>query len=282
MILQLPRLVALLAAAYVCYACFVFLVQRTVIYPGRAIRVPSTPPPGVVSLWLETPFGRSEAWFLPANGAVSGPRPALLFFHGNGEVIDFLPAEAGWLRELGFSVLLVEYPGYGRSTGKPSEKAITAAAVAAYDFLASRTDIDSRRVVAFGRSLGCGAACALSLQRPVAALVLQSPFTSIRPFARHFLLPGFLARDLFDNRRALQEYAGPVLIFHGLHDDTIPFTHGRELAAVARRVRLVPLDCGHNDCPPDVRVFRETVRSFLVAEQAIPAAESAGKVTTEP
>ncbi|HEY6008235.1 MAG TPA: alpha/beta hydrolase [Geobacteraceae bacterium] len=268
------RIGAALAAAYACYGGLVFLSQRAIIYPGRTIRVPSVPPAGVKPLWVETAAGRAEAWFFPAAGVAAGPRPALLFFHGNGEVIDFLPAEAAWLRALGLHVLLVEYPGYGRSTGTPSETAITATAVAAFDLLVGRADVDPGRVVAFGRSLGGGAACALARQRPLAALILQSPFTSTRPFARQLLLPGVLVRDVFDNRRALRDYAGPVLIFHGRRDGIIPFAHGRELAAIARRSRFVPLDCGHNDCPPDGEEFRRTFAGFLVAAGILQAATS--------
>jgi pimeloyl-ACP methyl ester carboxylesterase len=268
---SLFRLIVTLAAAYACYALLVFLLQRVIVYPGRSIRVPSAPPAGVVPLWVETGAGRTEAWLLPAAGPSTGPRPALLFFHGNGEVIDFLPQEAAWLRAQGLHVLLVEYPGYGRSAGTPSEKTITAVAVAAYDLLAVRGDVDTGHLAAFGRSLGCAAACALARQRPLAALVLQSPFTSARPFARQFLLPGVLVRDVYDNRQVLRDYPGPVLIFHGRRDDIVPFGHGQELAAVARHGRLVPLDCGHNDCPPDVREFRRTIAAFLAAAGMLPA-----------
>lgn len=260
------RLIAALAAVYACYAGLVFLLQRAIIYPGRTIRVSPVPPVGVESLFVETGGGRSEAWFLPATGNDGGRRPVALVFHGNGEVIDFLPEQMEGFRRLGLHVLLVEYPGYGRSEGSPSEESITAAAVAAYDAVVQREDVDRGRVVAFGRSLGCGAVCALARKRPVALLILQSPFTSTRPFARRMLLPAFLVRDLFDNRAVLASYDGPVLIFHGRYDEIIPFAHGRELAAAARHGRLVELACGHNDCPPDWAEFWRIVKDFLKAE----------------
>jgi pimeloyl-ACP methyl ester carboxylesterase len=220
-------------------------------------------------MWLATPFGKSEAWFLPGKGTSPARKPVVLFFHGNGELIDFLPAQVEGFRALGVAVFLIEYPGYGRSEGAPSEASITAAAVAAYDTVIKRDDVDPARVVAFGRSLGCGPACALSLQRPLAALLLQSPFTSTRSFARRFFLPGFLIRDVYDNRKALAAFPGPVLILHGRDDDVIPFAQGKELSRVAPHARFVELACAHNDCPPDWREFWHLIGDFLRVERIV-------------
>jgi len=263
----LIRMVVIVAFAYAGYAILCFLAQRSLIYPGRSITVAAQPPAastGLVPLWLDTRDGRVESWFLPAREASSGVRrPVVIFFHGNGEVIDFLPEQAEGFREMGMGVLLVEYPGYGRSGGAPSEVNITAAAVAAYDAVTRRPDVDPARIIAFGRSLGGGAACALARERPVAALVLQSPFTSLRPFARQMFLPGFLLRDVFDNRQVVAVFTGPVLILHGSRDDIIPFTQGKELARAARDGQLVELSCAHNDCPPDWRKFYGIIGAFL-------------------
>lgn len=261
------RTALLLAFVYVCYALLVFAMQRTIIYPGRVIAVDDTPPvpsPDGQVIWLETAAGKVESWLIPAQGLAKGAQaPLLLFFHGNGEVIDFLPGQVNSLSRLGIHVLLVEYPGYGRSGGTPSESSITAAAVAAYDALVSRPDIDPSRIIAFGRSIGGGPATALSMKRPLAALVLQSSFTSLRPFARQFLVPGFLVRDAFDNLPAVRNFSGPMLIAHGRRDDIIPFPHGLALAKAGRNVRFIEFDCAHNDCPPDLDAFWKTVAGFL-------------------
>jgi fermentation-respiration switch protein FrsA (DUF1100 family) len=262
----LLRILCLVALVYGCYAVLLIVAQRWLIYPGRTISVAGPPPnaAGLEQLWLATPAGRTEAWFLPAAGSHPSRRqPVVLFFHGNGEVIDFLPEQLSGLRALGLHLLLVEYPGYGRSAGAPGETANVAAAVAAYDAMVQRGDVDPARIVAFGRSLGGGVACGLSRQRPLAALILQSPFTSTRPFARKLLLPGFLVRDRYDNEAALRSFPGPVLIVHGRHDDIVPFSHGAELARVAGRATFVPLACAHNDCPPDPATFWRLVGEFL-------------------
>lgn len=266
MVQHLTRIVSLVALAYCSYLALCFLVQRSIIYPGRGFSGPATPPglpTGITRILLETRFGRTEAWFLAGEGSRPARRAVVLFFHGNGEIIDSLPAQVEGFRQMGMGVLLVEYPGYGRSEGRPSESSIAATAVAAYDAMARREDVDPARMIALGRSLGSGPACNLSRQRPLAALILQSPFTSTLPFARRLLVPGFLIRDKYDNRTALASFPGPVLILHGRFDDVVPFAHGEELARIARNARFVELACAHNDCPPDWPEFWRILAEFL-------------------
>jgi fermentation-respiration switch protein FrsA (DUF1100 family) len=79
-----------------------------------------------------------------------------------------------------------------------------------------------------------------------------------------YLMPPFLARDPFDNLGAIRDYQGPSLVFHGEQDEIIPFRHGVALAQASEgRARLVPLRCGHNDCPPSWGEFWRTVAGFL-------------------
>jgi pimeloyl-ACP methyl ester carboxylesterase len=226
-------------------------MQRTLLFPappagaGRAL----DEIPGAERVWIETPRARSEAWLLSPLPAAGARAPLVLFAHGNGELIDDWVGAFEPLRRWGAAVLLVEYPGYGRSTGSPSQASIAAAMAEAYDRARQRADVDPDRIVAYGRSLGGGAACALVRERRVAALVLESTFTSVRRLARGMLVPGFLVRDPFDNLAALRDYDGPVLIVHGEHDQLVPVAHARALHAAAPRSRLALERCGHNDCP---------------------------------
>jgi pimeloyl-ACP methyl ester carboxylesterase len=237
-------IVAALAAAYVAIG---FFAQRGLMYPApkgsrRAM------PADCERVELAGTDGPVEAWFLPPVGGGAAPAPLLLFTHGNAELIDdwadlfFAPRAAG------YAVLLVEYPGYGRSAGSPSEASIGAAVLAAYDWARASSRVDPARIIPYGRSLGGGAACIVAAHRPVAALILESSFTSIRPFAKQFLLPGFLVRDPFDNIAALRSYRGPLLVLHGADDQIIPIAHGRALAASVRGAEFIVMPCGHNNC----------------------------------
>jgi hypothetical protein len=119
----------------------------------------------------------------------------------------------------------------------------------AYDLAAARPDVDAERIVGYGRSLGGGAVCALSRERRLAALVLESTFTSVRSMARRFGLPRFLVRDPFDNASAVRAFEGPILLVHGERDEIVAPRHARALLAAARRAELYLSRCGHNDCP---------------------------------
>jgi pimeloyl-ACP methyl ester carboxylesterase len=262
---------------YLVYGLALYLLQRRVLFPRRHVE-PETPPKmdGIEPIWLSTGYGKVEAWFLsPAGTEAEAPRPVILFAHGNAELIDFWPEPMAEFCRRGFGVLLVEYPGYGRSEGHPSQETVTEAFVAAYDALAERKDVDKARVVLMGRSLGGGAVCALASKRPAAALVLISTFTSVRSFSWRFLAPGFFVRDPFDNLPVVAGYAGPVLVAHGTGDMVVPYRHGVAVAKAAKRSRMVTYDAGHDDCPPDWTAFVETVAEFLQREGVL--GDSPGK-----
>jgi pimeloyl-ACP methyl ester carboxylesterase len=215
------------------------------------------------------PEGEVEAWLLSpllSPAASLDPAPLLIFAHGNGELIDHWLDAFDPLRRLGLAVLLVEYPGYGRSGGTPSEETIARTMAAAFDRVAARPDIDGERVVLYGRSVGGGAVAALARQRAVSAVVLESSFTSVRTLARRYGLFGPLVRDPFDVLSVIREYDGPVLVIHGSEDRLIPPAHGRRLATEATAGELLLLECGHNDCP---RPWAE-VRSFLERSGILP------------
>ena len=188
--------------------------------------------------------------------------PALMFFHGNYELIDHWLDDFDALRAMGVAVLLVEYPGYGRSEGRPSKNSLVATAVAAYDSLIARPDVARGSIVVYGRSVGGGPASELAARRPVKALILQSTFSSVAAFASDFFLPRFLIRDPFDNEAILADLNIPVLVVHGRNDGEIAPWHGERLAAASDRVTLRWYDCMHDDCPPDWPMFWDEVKSF--------------------
>ena len=220
--------------------------------------------PGLETIWLDSHWGRTEAWLLPPTAEPSErPYPVVIFAHGNAELIDYWVQELSPLTRLGVGLLLVEYPGYGRSQGRPSQPSITAVMVTAYDRLVARQQVDPERIILMGRSIGGGAVCQLAARRPAAALILMSTFTSARAFAPRYLAPGFLVKDPFDNQTVLQAFEGPVLLVHGRYDDIIPFAHGQRLQKAARNAQLIAYPCGHNDCPPGWDIFWKDIEGFL-------------------
>ena len=258
-------------ASYAAYCALLYAQQRTMLFPGAAMRPASRsalPPARVVSVELGREGERVEAWYRPPGAA---PGPVVVFAHGNAELIDHAGDILEGFARLGAGVLLVEYPGYGRSAGTPSMASLDAAFDAGYDWLAARPEVDRASIVAMGRSIGSGVVARLATRRPVAALILQSPFTRVGDFAARFGVPRFLVRDPFDNLDAVARYDGPVLVLHGRRDDVIPYSMGRAVARASRHARLVTLDCAHNDCPRDERSFWAEIRAFLDAGAVLDA-----------
>jgi fermentation-respiration switch protein FrsA (DUF1100 family) len=253
----------LLAASFVAvllaglFCAIAYFGQRSVLFP-----VPWSPNPprrgSVEVVWLTTPAGAVEALFLPPADGGQVPAPLIIFTHGNGELADQWVDQFAEPRSWGWGALLLEYPGYGRSAGSPSERSINAAAEAAWEWAQRDTRVDRTRIVAYGRSLGGGPAAYLAAKHQPAGLILESAFTSVRPLARRYLVPGFLVRDPFDNATALRQFRGPLLVVHGRDDQIIPSAHGRALASLVQGSEYHELPCGHNDCPrpwPLIRAF---------------------------
>jgi len=230
-------------------------LQRQLMFPRHLIRAPDAPkalPDGAEQMWVDTPEGRVEGWYLRGEGLREDePGPAVVFAHGNGEIIDHWPELLRWYSGRGINALLVEYRGYARSEGDPSAEKIREDMERFRDAVVERPEVDGDRLVYHGRSLGGGAVCALATKHPPAALILQSTFTSVADLAwHHYAAPRALLRDEFDNVSALERLDVPVLITHGAEDEVVPVSHGRRLHEAAPSGEYVEIqNCGHNDCP---------------------------------
>ncbi len=228
--------------------------------------------PGLERWWVDTPEGRVEAFFVPGEGvSAEHPGPAIVYAHGNAELIDPLPEWLAPYRAMGVSLLLPEYRGYGRSAGAPTEEAIRADLIAFTDRLAARPEVDASRIAYHGVSLGGGAVAQLASARKPRAIILQSTFTSVAAIAwSHFKVPRFLIADPFDSVEALASLDRPALIFHGERDEVIPFAHGRALHRALPGSRFVAYaDVGHNDLPPPGADYWGEIERFLRASGVI-------------
>lgn len=258
--------VAAIAGLYVLYLSALFVRQGSFIYPGTHIAVGPTlaATDDDMPLKIAIPKGSVEALFLPA-ASPHGQEPVVIFAHGNGEVIDYWVSALRGFQDRGIGVLLVEFPGYGRSTGSPSESSIRAAMAAAYDRIAGDARVDRRRIFGFGQSLGGGAICLLARDRPLRALILQSTFTSLDTLTARYWAPSFLLRDHFDNLAAVTHFAGPVLVIHGREDPVIPWKQGLKLASASPHSTFKLYDCGHVCWDPMHLPFWQDATPFLQA-----------------
>lgn len=239
-------------------------VRRLVFQPHKIQSVPPFPDDlaRLERFWLKSEQGDVEGWLFSGDGVdAMHPGPAVMIAHGNRELIDDYLDRSRAYQRMGFTVLLGEYRGYGRSAGNPSRKRIASDYIRFYDYLRSLPMVDARRIVFHGRSLGGSVLSKLSLLRPPAAIIVESTFTSIKAMARG--APGFLLVDHYDTVAALLPYRGPVLIIHGTRDDVVPVHHALELEEKISQAELILYDFGHNDAIPSWEVYWEDISTFL-------------------
>jgi len=255
--LRLLVIVTLVASGLI---ALIWSQQRRLIYfpsPGPVPSAASVLPDGRdVVLQTEDGIGLG-AWFFPAG------RSAVVVFNGNAGDRSLRADLAVALNRAGLSVLLLDYRGYGGNPGSPTEEGLASDARAAQAWLSAQPGIE--RIVYFGESLGAAVAVGLAVERPPAALVLRSPFTSLADVgAVHFpwLPVRLLLLDRYPSIERIAAVRAPLLVIAGDRDDIVPASLSRRLydaAAEPKRFVLVP-GAGHND--PEVVPMPE-IEGFL-------------------
>jgi hypothetical protein len=255
-------LIALLAGA----GALLFLAQDRLIYfPQRALDA-RPPDYGLAAedLSIETHDGaRLFGWWIRGSGET-----VFIFFHGNaGNVSHRLERVRALVAALGVDVVLVDYRGYGRSAGTPSENGLYADGEAIYRAVVAR-GIPPERIVLFGESLGCAVAIQTALANRCRAVVLEAPFLSAPEMARtvYPFLPSFLVRARFDNEEKVRRLAAPKLFVQAERDEVVPTDQTRRLFAAASPPKeyLVIPGARHNDMPETGgRTYLDSLRRFL-------------------
>lgn len=235
---------------------------RPFVYPAPPVVVPVAPPPFLESV-LHLADGTSiVAWSLSAPTSAQ-VRPVALFLHGNGENLETL-RQCGVFERLlwaGADVMAIDYPGYGRSGGEPSEESLVLSADAAFRHL-DQLEAARRPRLVVGFSLGAAVAVQVAARYPdaVDGLVLLAAWTRLADLAAaHY--PDWMARqvppEVYDSLGAAERVAVPTLVVHGEEDEIIPLAQGRELVAAlpfGSRLLVVP-GRGHNDLLADQRLW---------------------------
>ena len=204
------------------------LFAYAIVMSDRQIYFPPERSLPVVSggLTLKTPSGTAiSALYWPASPANTQTQ-IILYSHGNAEDLFTLQNTLAEFQERGFGVLAYDYPGYGQSEGKPSERGIYEAIDAAYEYLTIVEQIPPSQILVYGRSLGGGPSVDLAARKPIGGLILEATFVSIyRVVTRIPLVP----LDKFRNLAKIPQVQAPLLIFHGTDDTVIPLWHGQAL-----------------------------------------------------
>nr|CAG4651167.1 EOG090X09ZU [Simocephalus serrulatus]SVE94377.1 EOG090X09ZU [Simocephalus serrulatus] len=266
------------SAAGIVYRAGDQLLYYPEIPPNSRIFVPA---PNTVDLPFENVFIKSidstklHAYFIPQPQAHQCP--TILFFHGNaGNIGHRLPNARGLFKHLQANILMVEYRGYGLSEGTPSESGLYKDAQAALNYLLNREDIDHRRIIVFGRSLGGAVAIDLAARtcnsEKVACLIIENSFTSIPDMAIQILpwkglryLPLWFHKNKFQSKRKVTSIQCPAVFISGLSDQLVPPTMMLDLythCGSERKLLLQIPNGDHNGTWTKQGYYAQLERSF--------------------
>ncbi|MDH3890863.1 MAG: alpha/beta hydrolase [candidate division Zixibacteria bacterium] len=265
--------------AFVAFGLYLYLSQdRMVFFPSREME--TTPAEiGLVfdDVFIEvTDSVQVHAWYVPAPDGNSGSNnshaPTVLFFHGNGGNISHRLPTVDLVVGLGANIMLVDYRGYGRSGGVPSEQNMYADALACYRWLTDTKETPSEQIMIFGRSLGGAVAIQLATQVECAGLIVESSFTSAKAMG-NLMFPyfpvGLLLKHKFASIDKIKSVNCPLLVTHSKEDDMIPFQMGLALYEKGMGPkRVVEIEGLHNDRHyMQAESYRECIENILINRQ---------------
>jgi len=263
------KLIFVVAACYGLLVVVVYVMQGRMLYlaevPGRTL---SMTPADVGFDYQDVSIKTSDGVALHGWFIVGRSSRVLLFFHGNAGNISHRLDSIRQFQELGLSVLIIDYRGYGQSEGRTTERGIYRDADAAWRYLIDDRGMAANNIVIFGRSLGASVASWLAAQQQPLALIVESSFTSVPDIAQD-LYPWLPARWLSRFDHATRDYVRdvrcPILVVHSRDDEIIPFHHGEAIFAAANEPRtLLAIRGSHNDAfLRDERVYVGGLRTFL-------------------
>ena len=244
-------IILIVAGTYLALTVMLFFFQeRMVFVPGRKVfATPASYKIDFEDLYLKTDSGVTiNAWYVPAKDA----KYTVLFCHGNAGNIANRLETAVFYHNQGYNFMVFDYPGYGKSTGKPSDKGLLSAADTAWKYLTDTRKIDPKSIIVVGRSLGGSAASHLAAKYDPAMLCLEATFVSVKEAAKDvvpFMPVGLICRVHLPTGENLKKAKCPVLLIHSPHDEVIKYRHGERLFEIAPEPKeFHTLKGGHNDC----------------------------------
>ncbi|HEY0741620.1 MAG TPA: alpha/beta hydrolase [Chryseosolibacter sp.] len=251
---------------YVLAAVLLFVFQtRLIFYPGKLPK----------DYRFRTVPLRQEVFIKTADGeTINGlffpgeeKKRAILYLHGNAGDLSGWQFVAEDLLPSGLSIFIIDYRGYGKSTGSVSERGLYADAEAAYQYLVEEKNIKPADILVYGRSIGSGVAVELACRKQTAGVVLESAYTSLSQLANEkvpFFFPSFYLRTKFNNMNKISRLKVPVFLVHGTDDTLIPANHSEHLyRSCSGKKSILLIDKGQHNDLQGFEEFRQFVRKSL-------------------
>lgn len=264
----LVRIVIITLLIYCLIIVGVYLFNQLIIYQGKALSSNHTfkfDAP-FEELFLKTEDQETiHGLYFPVD---SNARGIVLYFHGNRDNLDRWGKFYEDFHALDYDFLAIDYRGYGKSTGKPSEEGLYMDAQAAYQW--ARTKYEPDQIVIFGRSLGSGVASNLAMKQPARKLVLETPYHSMTGVFRiqsMILWLPFPLKNAFPNDEHLTKVEIPTMIFHGTNDRVVPMRSAIKLKPLLQEEsNFIIIEGGKHRGLNQFELYRTKLTAFLHEE----------------
>ncbi len=265
----LLTLAIIIAVLYVAVSAYLYFRQESLIFFPETLpadyKFPYAAPFEEVFLTAEAGEEQVVLHALHFFADASEAKGVVLYLHGNGSTLAELGDEAAILTEQGVDVFMIDYRGYGKSSGRLTREAdLFADSDAAYDYVAAR--FPESQIVLYGRSLGTGLATRLAALHSPRLLILEAPYYSIRFIVRRvapFLPPALLKYPLRTDQWML-EVDCPVYLFHGTEDEVLPYQFSQQLAEIIpTEHELFLIDGARHSNLPDTLEYRDAIERIL-------------------
>lgn len=240
-----------------------YLEHKGVYYPVKEVLVyPSSVSIPFNDVYITTEDNvKINGWFIENPKA----KYTLLFFHGNAGNIGDRIDKLQFLYQTGLNIFIIDYRGFGKSQGRPSESGFYRDAFAAYDYLLNTLGISPDQIIIYGESLGTAIAVDISFHRKVKALILEGAFSRGRDMAVKIypFLPGFIFSNSFDSLTKIKEISAPKLFIHSRDDEIVPFNLSKKLYEHAKEPKeFLEIQGDHNSA------FLSSQQSYLFSISA--------------
>lgn len=247
---MLSSLVLVVSALFLGLMLLLFVFQeKMVFFPGK--RLSDTPEAAGLhyeDVYLVTDDDiKIHGWYVPHPDA----QATLLFFHGNAGNLSHRLESISIFHDIGLAVFIIDYRGYGRSEGRPTERGTYRDAMAAWNYLVGERRLRPDEIIVFGRSLGGAVAAALAAKVTPAAVILESTFTSIKDLGKHhypYLPVSWISRIHYPVDKYITSFKCPVLVIHSNQDEVVPARLGQRLFDSAPEPKMfLPVSGDHNN-----------------------------------
>lgn len=260
---RVKRAILLIAAIYTVGGALLYFIQDFILFHPKPLSKEH-------KFSFEQPFKEVNIPFEKNNLSIvkfstANPKGVVLFYHGNMENVEHYKKYPPFFLRNGYNLWMIDYPGFGKTTGKLTENSMKEQAILMYDMASKETKSDN--IILYGKSMGTGVASFVASNRKCKELILETPYYSIPALAKHYfpIYPvTLLVKYSFTVHEYLRKVQAPVTVFHGTKDEVVPYKHSEWLKEQNKNLDLITIENGRHNNLSDFDLFQKKIDSLLI------------------